>query len=166
MAAAPAEQPLIQLEGDVFVCDLGCGFVRALVHAAAAGRSTFGASAAGGLVVFAAAGLAASATEQYQVVDDDLGLVLLLAGLFVVPGVGAERALDVDGAPFLEVFAGDLGGALEGDQVVPLGAVLPLAFFVFEALVGGEGELCDRHAAGREFHFRVLAEIADQDDFV
>ena len=49
-----------------------------------------------------------------------------------------KLALDVDGAALLEVLAGDFGGALEGDEIVPLGLVLPIAFLVFVAIVGGE----------------------------
>ena len=77
-----------------------------------------------------------------------------------------QLAFDVNRAALLQVFADDFGGALEGDQVVPLGLVLPVAFFVFDALGGGQREARDRHAAGGVLHFGILAQVAEQDDFV
>ena len=51
------------------------------------------------------------------------------------------------GAPPLA--AGDLRQSLPEDDVVPLGAVLPLAVFVFVTLVGGERERRYFNAARR-----------------
>jgi hypothetical protein len=53
-------------------------------------------------------------------------------------------ALDVDLAALVEVLTNDFGGAVPSDQVVPFGAVLPLAVLVLVTLVGGQGELGDR----------------------
>ncbi len=93
------------------------------------------------LRVAAAGGLAAAAArlaEQRQLVDEDLGAVLLLAGLLVVPGAGLDLAFDEDLRAFLDVVAHDLGGALEGDEVVPLGLVGPVAVLALLAVGGGE----------------------------
>ena len=49
-----------------------------------------------------------------------------------------QLTFDINGAAFLQVLAGDFGGAAERDQVVPLGLVLPVAFFIFVAFVGGQ----------------------------
>ena len=49
---------------------------------------------------------------------------------------------------------------------MPLGAVLPVPFLVLEALVGGQGQACDGHAAGGVLDFRVFAKISDKNDFV
>src|SRR5882762_3374721 len=40
------------------------------------------------------------------------------------------------------------------------------AALIFGAIVCREGELCNRHPAGREFHFGVFAQITDQDHFI
>src|SRR5262249_19865016 len=96
----------------------------------------------------------------------DLSLVLLLAALFVIPGRSAQRTFDVDGAAFLEVFARDFGGAAEGNQVVPLGLVLPVAIFVFGALGRCQRKARAGHAALGVFHFGILAQIAEQNDFI
>src|ERR1022692_3628329 len=116
---------------NIFVRDLRAGWrLRmfrlggALVHAA-------------GLALASAAfatGIASS--EQHQIVDDDLGLVFLLASLLVIPGIAMQTAFDVNLATLLQVLGGDFGGTLEGHQVVPLGAILPVPVFVFDAIRG------------------------------
>ena len=87
-----------------------------------------------------------------------------MVGLFVVPGAGLQTALDVNLAALLQIFAGNLSQSLPQHDVVPLGAVLPLAVFVFEAFVGGQRELRHGCAAGCEFHFGIFSQIADQND--
>jgi hypothetical protein len=49
-----------------------------------------------------------------------------------------KAAFDIDFAALLHVFADDLSEALPGNDVVPFGAVLPLAGLVFVALVGSQ----------------------------
>src|ERR1022692_3152310 len=98
---------------------------RALVHAAGLARAS---------TAFAAAGIASA--EQHQIVDDDLGLIFLLTGFLVVPGIAMQAAFDVNLATLLQVLGGDFGGTLEGHQVVPLGAILPVAVFVLDAIRG------------------------------
>src|ERR1019366_1365271 len=147
---------------NVFVRDLRAGWRlrrfrlgRALVEAA----GLAGASAAA-----FAAGIASS--EQHQIVDNDLGLVLFLASVLVVPGVGTQAAFDIDRATFLEVLGGDLSRALESDQIVPLGTVLPVSVLVLETLVGGQGKVGHRHAGLGVLHFRIFSEIADENDLI
>src|SRR4051794_4406054 len=108
------------LEGDVVVGDLGrlrVGFFRrALVHTAVGCGTPCASTAA-----------CAFATAQHdQVIHDDFGFIFLLARFFVVPRAGAQRAFNVNRAALLQVFAGDLGSASEGGEVVPLGMVLPI----------------------------------------
>src|ERR1035438_1965755 len=96
----------------------------ALVHAAGLAGSRASAAFAAGI----------ASSQQHQVVDDDLGLVFLLAGFLVVPGIAMQAAFDVNLATLLQVLGGDFGGTLEGHQVVPLGAILPVPVFVFDAI--------------------------------
>jgi len=81
----------------------------------AAGRGSF------------AAGFAA---EQREFVAEDLGLVLLFAAGLVVPGAGLDLTLNEELRTFFDVVADDLGGALEADDIVPLGLVGPIALGV------------------------------------
>src|SRR3954451_12155551 len=121
------------------------------------------------LLVFAAT--AAAAIEQRQVaaeaLDHDLGRILLLAGL-VGPFAGLELARDIDLGALLEVLLGDAGDVLvEDHHPVPLGLLLALAGGLFlPALRGGEAEVHDGLAGAEPPDFRVLAEVADQDDLV
>ncbi len=77
-----------------------------------------------------------------------------------------QPSLDVDLAAFLQVFAGDFRQALPEHDIVPLGAVLPLAALILVTFVGGYGELGHRCAAGGVLDFGVLAKIADENNFV
>ena len=45
---------------------------------------------------------------------------------------------------------------------MPLGAVLPFAGLVFEALIGGNGQLGHGRALRRVFDFGIFSQIADQ----
>src|SRR5690348_16230488 len=118
----------------VFVRDGGgVGHVRLGSALVEIGARSGGAAAASGRRSFARV---APAAQQDQVLGHDLCLVVLLPVL-VVPGAGLQASLNVNRAPFLQVLARDLGGALPGHDVMPLGAVLPLAVFIFVALVGG-----------------------------
>src|SRR6202042_2798067 len=90
---------------------------------------------------------------------------LLAAGL-VIPRVRAQTALDIDFVAFLQILACNLGGARPSGNVVPLSAILPVAFLVFEALVGGQAELGHGRALRRVLHFGIFAEVADEDNFV
>src|SRR3954462_2697733 len=49
---------------------------------------------------------------------------------------------------------------------MPLGAVLPLAFFVLVTLVCGQRQFGDSRALRREFDLGIFAEIAEQSNFV
>src|SRR5208282_140170 len=108
----------------------------------------------------------AASPEQDDVIADDVGHVFLLAGLLVVPGVGSNAAFDVYLAAFLEILSGDLRQPLPEHDVVPLGAILPLAVFVLVALVGGQGKLRHRLALRRVLNLGILAKVSNQDDFV
>src|SRR5579872_611199 len=108
----------------------------------------------------------AASAEQNHVVDNNFRHVLFLAGLFVVPRMGSQAAFDVNLAAFFQVLASDLRSACPCSNVVPLGAILPLAIFILEALVSGKRELGYRRSAGGVFKFRILAQISNKNDFV
>ena len=68
--------------------------------------------------------------------------------------------------PFFRYSPAISASALPQHDVVPLGAVLPLAALVLETFVGGQSDLRHRRAAGRGLDFGIFAKIADQNDFV
>ena len=103
--------------------------------------------------------------EQHEVVDDDDGLVLLLAGLFVFPGLLLKFAFDEELRSFLHVIAHDLGGPLEGDEIMPLRMVDPL-IAIFAALCRSTAEVCNGCSALCSADLGILADIAEQSDFV
>src|SRR5580700_3497218 len=154
----------------IFICDRAgagsrvLGFGRALVEVVTAtgGRACATRVAA---EVSTAAGFAAAA-KQDEVIDDDFGHVFLLAAGFVVPRVRAQTTLDIDFVAFLQILAGNLGGARPSGNVVPLGAILPVAVLVFEALVGGQAELGHGRALRRVLHFGIFAEVTDEDNLL
>src|SRR3954463_3746919 len=84
------------LERNIVVGDLGslgvCFLRGALVHTAVRSGAASASTASRAFSTLAAA-------QHHQVVHDDFSLIFLLAGLFVVPRAGAQRALNVDGAP-------------------------------------------------------------------
>src|SRR6266568_4276003 len=49
---------------------------------------------------------------------------------------------------------------------MPLGAVLPVAVFVFVAFVGGQREFRYRLALRSVFNFGIFAQVAEKNDFV
>src|SRR6185437_2340164 len=125
-----------------------------------AGCVRFGVSAA---ARFAAAALAA---EKGQFVDQNLRLVALLAGFFVVPRAGLDLAFDEELRAFFDVVADDLGRTLKADQIVPLGLVGPVALSVFLTVGSGEGKAGDGHAAGGGTDLGVFAHIAQKEYLV
>src|SRR5579863_7439539 len=172
-AVVPEERRLLRSNGlkrNVFVRN-GPGasrrvlrFRRALIEIVAARAPRRSPSRAAAEV--SAPGAFAASAEQHQVVHDDLGHVFLLAAGLVVPGMGAQAALDVNLVALLQILAGNLRGARPGGDVVPLGAVLPVAVFVLEAFVGGQTKLGHGRALGRVFHFGIFAQVAEKNDLV
>src|SRR5580704_806019 len=159
-------QPILRLERDVLVGDGGrsgwfwfgcrCALIEVI------GCATTGA-AAGALT---ASPTFAASTEQDHGGCHDLGHVLFLIGLLVIPAAGLQAAFDVDLVALLEIFPGDFGHALPEHDVVPLGAFLPLPTFVLVGLVGSQRNLRYCGALRRVLDFRVFAQIANEDDFV
>src|SRR5271165_910250 len=137
------------------------GFGSALVEIVPASARGMGGSARASGKIAASAALAASA-QQDDVAGHNFGHVFLLAGSFVVPRAGLQTSLDVNLPALLQILPGNLCQALPEHHVVPLGAILPLAGFVFEALVGGDGQLGHGCALRRVFDFGILAQISDQ----
>ena len=56
-----------------------------------------------------------------------------------------------------DILSYDLSAPLPGNDVVPFGAVLPFAWLVLVALIGGHAELGKRNAARRVLDFGILA---------
>src|ERR1700761_1079493 len=155
------------LERDVVVGDAGVAVVGwGLLRVAATLLAAAAAALAATVAATAAAFTVAASADQDQIVDDDLGAVDLLAAVLVVPGARGEASFDVELVALLHVVADDLRGARVGDDVVPFGAILPLARLVLVAVGGGDREVGDPLAAGEELDLRVLAEIAEQCDLV
>src|SRR3981081_2096248 len=150
------------LERDVVVGDAYVGVVGGVGGSAlvVAGAARLGVAAGGGAF---AAGLAA---EQGELVAQNFSLVLLFAAGLVVPGTGLDLPLDEELRTLLDVVADDLGGALEADDVVPLGLVGPVALGVLLPVGSGEREAGDGHAAGGGTDLGVFADVAEEEDFV
>src|SRR5258708_4348318 len=79
-----------------------------------------------------------TAAQQSEVVNENFGPILLLAGFPVIPRAGLDLALDQKLRAFPHIIANDLGGAVESDEVVPLRPVLPVSLAVLLAVGGGE----------------------------
>jgi hypothetical protein len=144
------------LERNLFVVFLHLGRGRAR----AAGRPAGLAVAAAGTAVVALL------VEHLHLTGDDFRPILLLTALFVVPTLRADRAFDVDELSLLQILATDLAETIPGDDVVPLGAFLLLTVAIGESLVGGDCEFDDGLACGCGPDLRILAEAADQNDFI
>ena len=71
-------------------------------------------------------------------------------------------AFEKDPAAFVQMFGNDLGAFAEGLDVEPLGVFLRLAGSVLSAFGAGNGESGDGCATRGVLHFRVLAQISDQ----
>src|SRR5690606_25601532 len=135
---------------------------------ASAAPATAAATArAGAVAATATTALAAfTAAEQLHLVGDDLGRPAILAFL-VLPLAGLQVALDVAGAAFLEVLAGDLGESVEEHHPVPFGFLATLAgLLVLPVARGGEGDVADCRAIGRVADLGVATEVPDQDHLV
>src|SRR5882724_4424861 len=76
---------------------------------------------------FATTAAFAASAQQHDVIANNVGHVFLLTALFVVPRVGSDAAFNVDLAALLQILSSDFGEPLPQHDVVPLGAVLPLA---------------------------------------
>lgn len=136
----------------------------ALLAIAAAVAAVAGVVAAA--IAAEAAFAAAAAVQHLDVVGDDFGGVALLAAL-VGPFAGLQAAFDVEFAAFARVLANDFGGAAVGDDAVPFGFFAFFAgVFVVPGLTGGDGDVGHRFAVGHVAHVRVVAQVADEYDFV
>ena len=99
--------------------------------------------------------------------DDDFGRIAFLARLLVLPFPGLELAFDIDLGAFPQIFLGDLGGAAEDDDAVPLGPFLHLAgVAVLPAFGGRHGKIGDLVAVLHRADFGIAPQIADEYDLV
>src|SRR5579883_77923 len=104
---------------------------------------------------------------RIEALQHDLGGVAVLSRL-VLPLVGAEGALDIDLGAFLQILLGDLAEPfIEDDHTVPLGFLLALAGCLVAPGFGcGHTQMHNRLAVLGAPHFRISAEITDQNDLV
>src|SRR5262245_12385662 len=145
----------------VHVVELARGFLRRLALARGHGRLVLVASGPGARVPHPRA-----AAEHLHALGDDLGGVALLAFL-VLPLARAQGPLDVDLRALLQVFARDLGEAVEEHHAVPLGALLLLpARLVLPLLAGGNGDVGNRAAFRVVPRFWVAPEVSNEYHFV
>src|SRR5580693_5852610 len=157
----PSRRSGWQLERDVVVLGARCsGAARAAEAAFVVGRTGRSGAGAGTLE------LGRTRADHLEVVADDLGAVLLLAGLAIVPGARLDPAFDIDLLALGEVLAGDLGLPSPDHDVVPLGLLLALAVLVLPFPAGRQREARDRLPGGSRAHLRIAAKIADQQHFV
>src|SRR5271156_3681436 len=110
------------LKRNIVVRDLGAGKFLVVHRGSLIEGTGVGSRTAAATAVFRA-----TARQQHNVVDDDLGAVLLLPGCLIIPGAGLNPAFDVQLGALLHVVTNDFRHPLVRGQVVPLGAVLPLA---------------------------------------
>jgi hypothetical protein len=107
----------------------------------------------------------ATPPEHLHVVCDDVGEVALLPVIASQFAVG-DASLDIHLRALLQVLAGDFAELSEEGHAMPLGLFLLVAVLVLADRTGGQADLGDRHAALRVLHFRVVAQVSDQDHLV
>ena len=108
----------------------------------------------------------AAPAEHLQLVHDNLGAVAVVS-VAVLPLAGAQPSLHVNRRAFAQVLTGDFGEPAEEGETVPLRALLLFAGVLVPPLfIGGETQIRDALARRHRAYLRVLAEVADQDDFV
>ena len=78
----------------------------------------------------------------------------------------ADPALNVNRAAFFQVFPGNFRQSAIHHDVVPFRALLAHAVLVFPGIGRGDAEIADSLAVGHVAHFRVPAQITDQNDLV
>src|SRR5438132_13136282 len=93
--------------------------------------------------VSAGAVLVALLVQHFHFARHDFLPRSLLAGLFIIPGIGADGSLDVDQTALAEVLPANLTQPVPRLDVVPLGALLLLAALVGKALVRRQSEFRD-----------------------
>jgi len=76
--------------------------------------------------------------EELDPVGIDEVPVVFTARLFVMPGLRALAAFEIDARAFAKVFANDLGSATESLHRKPLCMLLQLAIPVSRAFAGGD----------------------------
>src|SRR4029077_9572880 len=160
------------LEGDVFVGDLwagggvastatvgivgGCGVGFEVVTAAGArGRATFS----------ACRGAIGAAAEHAEIGSDNLKAGAFLAS-FVLPLARLDAAFNENKRTFFQILLGDFGLFAPNDDLVPLGALLALAIFVFVSFIRGDGKIRDGLAAAGVARFGIAAQAADENHFI
>ena len=88
-------------------------------------------------------------------------------GCSCIPFARAQTAFDIHLRALAQIFTRDLGEPVEEHHAVPLGALLGLtAGFVLPGLRGRHGDIRDRAAGWHVFGFRIVAQVANQNDFV
>ena len=114
----------------------------------------------------ATSSLTSAPTDESKFLKDDTELASALSGVFVLPLVELEAALNEDRPPFLHILAKRFGLFSEGVHIDESGLVLLLSFGVPPHAVDGEAQLGHRGALGGVAQFRIPGQVAHQDDFV
>ena len=76
--------------------------------------------------VAAAAAAFAFGRQHLHLIADNIGRVTIISA-FVLLFSGLQAPLDIHGLAFREIFTGDLGQFAPERNIVPLGALFPLA---------------------------------------
>src|SRR5690606_11025570 len=138
---------------------------------AATATATATATAAAGLARIAcllrgATAATAAAAQHLHFAGHHLGGVAIIA-LLVLPLARLQATLDVDLRTLAQVFGRDLAEAVPHDHGVPLGLLLLFAGgLVRPALAGGDADVGDGGAARGGAGFRILPQVADENDLV
>src|ERR1035437_2744226 len=105
-----------------------------------------------------------AAIRRSRIPDSTTMVVVTTSSTMATPRAGSVTTSAISG--LLQILAGDLRQPFPEHDIVPLGAVLPVAVFVLVALVGGQGEFRHRLALRRVLDFGILAQVSNQNDFV
>src|SRR6185437_12547740 len=86
--------------------------------------------------------------------------------LLVVPVAGSNQPFDEQFRALLYIIANDLRQPRIGDDVVPLGPVLPVPLLILVALRGRQAEVRDHGPAAGGPNLGVLAHIPQQENLI
>ena len=106
------------------------------------------------------------AAEKLEVFSDDFHAAALLPGGFVLPGIHAQPALDVDRPALFRVFARDFREASPEFDIDENRFLALLAIVERVVAIDREPDICDRAPFRGELDLGIAGDVADQDNFV
>ncbi len=101
--------------------------------------------------------------QHIRCIDFECGALIAVV---IDPVTHVDSALDIDFRALVEMLCADFGLLAVDDDFVPCRALLALTVFGRPALIGGECEIRDRGPGVCLTQHGVLAEVADEHDFV